>query len=218
MELYPSMMCADFGTLADEVRALDAAGADAFHCDIMDGCFVPNITMGTNDIRAIKAATNKPVDAHLMIIDPLAKLDLFFEAGADIIYIHPEAERFCAKALLAIRAAGRKAGLAVNPETPVSAVEELLPLVDHLMVMTVSPGFAGQAFMEFTLPKIQRFAELKGRFGYKLVIDGACSPERIAQLSELGADAFVLGTSALFGKGDYALSIERLRQPALAYA
>ena len=218
MELYPSMMCADFGNLANEVRALDAAGADAFHCDVMDGVFVPNITMGTNDIRAIKAATRKPVDAHLMIVDPLPKLDLFINAGADIIYIHPEAGSFTAKALLAIRAAGRKAGLAVNPEMPVSAVEDLLPLVDHLMVMTVSPGFAGQAFLDFTLPKIERFAELKGRFGYTLVIDGACSPERIAQLTNLGADAFVLGTSALFGKGDYAKSIENLRDTHLVAA
>lgn len=212
MELYPSMMCADPTNLARETRDLDLAGVDAFHCDVMDGCFVPNFTLGVNDIRAIKASTKKPVDAHLMIMDPLSKLDLFISAGADIIYIHPEAERFCAKALLAIRAAGRKAGLAINPETPVCMVEDLLPLVDYLMVMTVSPGFAGQAFLEFTLPKIRRFAELKDLYGYKLVIDGACSPERIEQLSELGADAFVLGTSALFGKGDYATSIDRLKQ------
>ena len=218
MELYPSMMCADFGNLANEVHALDAAGVDAFHCDIMDGVFVPNVTMGTNDIRAIKAATEKPVDAHLMIIDPLSKLDLFIDAGADIIYIHPEAGNFAAKALLAIRAAGRKAGLAVNPETPVSAVEDLLPLVDYLMVMTVNPGFAGQAFLDFTLPKVKRFAELKKRHGYRLVIDGACSPERISQLTELGADAFVLGMSALFGKGDYAQSLARLRERQLIAA
>ena len=212
MELYPSMMCADLGHLAREVRDLDAAGVDAFHCDVMDGCFVPNITLGLNDIRAIKAHTKKPVDAHLMILDPLSKLDLFIEAGADIIYIHPEAERFPAKALQVIRDAGRRAGLAVNPDTPVSVVQDILPLVDYLMVMTVNPGFAGQAFLDFTLPKVKRFAELKKRHGYRLVIDGACSPERIAQLSDLGADAFVLGTSALFGKGDYVVNIRRLRR------
>ena len=215
MELYPSMMCADPGHLAREVRDLDAAGADAFHCDIMDGCFVPNITLGLNDLRAIRAHTKKPVDAHLMIVDPLSKLDLFIDAGADIIYIHPEAERFVAKSLQYIRDAGRKAGLAVNPDTPVSAVQDVLSLVDYLMVMTVNPGFAGQAFLDFTLPKVKRFAELKKRFGYRLVIDGACSPERIAQLSDLGADAFVLGTSALFGKGDYVVNLRRLRRLSL---
>ena len=215
MELYPSMMCADLGHLAREVERLDAAGVDAFHCDVMDGSFVPNLALGTNDIRAIKAHTTKPVDAHLMIEDPLPKLDLFVGAGADVIYVHPEAERFVAKTLMTIRERGRRAGLAVDPDTPVSAVQDILSLVDCLMVMTVNPGFAGQAFLDFTLPKVKRFADLKKRFGYTLVIDGACSPERIAQLSDLGADAFVLGTSALFGKGDYVTSVRRLRRLAI---
>lgn len=211
MQLYPSMMCADYGNLAAEVLALDAAGADSFHCDVMDGSFVPNVTMGLMDIKAVRAATNKPLDVHLMIENPLNKLDLFVDAGADIIYIHPESERFVAKALLAIREKGCKAGLAIDPDTPVSAIEDLLPIVDYVMVMTVNPGFAGQSFLEFTLPKIERLAALKQEHSFTLVIDGACSPERIKQLSALGADAFVLGTSALFGKGDYAESMARLR-------
>ncbi len=211
MQLYPSMMCADYGNLAAEVAALDAAGADSFHCDVMDGVFVPNITMGLMDIKAVRAATNKPLDVHLMIENPLNKLDLFVDAGADIIYIHPESERFVAKALVAIREKGCKAGLAIDPDTPVCAIEDLLPIVDYVMVMTVNPGFAGQSFLEFTLPKIERLAALKQEHPFTLVIDGACSPERIEQLSALGADAFVLGTSALFGKGDYAESMARLR-------
>lgn len=214
MDLYPSMMCADYGKLADEVRALDAAGADSFHCDVMDGSFVPNMTMGLMDIKAVRANTSKPLDVHLMIEDPLSKLGLFAGAGADVIYIHPESERFVAKALLAIREAGCKPGLAIDPDTPVSAIEDLLPIVDYVMVMTVNPGFAGQSFLEFTLPKIARLAELKREHDFTLVIDGACSPERIRQLSGMGADAFVLGTSALFGHGDYAQSMSRLRAQA----
>lgn len=211
MQLYPSMMCADYGNLAAEVSALDAAGADSFHCDVMDGSFVPNVTMGLMDIKAVRAATKKPLDVHLMIENPLNKLDLFVDAGADIIYIHPESERFVAKALIAIREKGCKAGLAIDPDTPVTAIEDLLPIVDYVMVMTVNPGFAGQSFLEFTLPKIERLAALKQERPFTLVIDGACSPERIEQLSALGADAFVLGTSALFGKGNYAESMARLR-------
>lgn len=211
MQLYPSMMCADYGNLAKEVHALDAAGADSFHCDVMDGSFVPNITMGLMDIKAIRAATQKPLDVHLMIENPSEKLGLFADLDADVIYIHPESERFVAKALLGIRELGIHPGIALNPDTPISQVEEVLGLCDYVMAMTVNPGFAGQSFLEFTLPKVERLARLKETYGYTLVIDGACSPERIRQLSALGADAFVLGTSALFGKGDYRASMERLR-------
>lgn len=211
MQLYPSMMCADYGDFAREVRALDAAGADAFHCDVMDGSFVPNFTMGLMDIKTVRANTEKPVDVHLMIENPLDKIELFTEAGANIVYIHPESERFVAKALARIRELGAHPGIAINPDTSIATVEEALPLVDYVMAMTVNPGFAGQSFLEFTLGKVERLARLKSAYGFTLVIDGACGPERIRQLSALGADGFVLGTSALFGKGDYAQSMARLR-------
>lgn len=211
MLLCPSMMCADYGNLAAEVRALDAAGVDTFHCDVMDGSFVPNIAMGLMDVRAVRAATDRPVDVHLMVEDPLGKLGLFLDAGADTIYIHPESERFCVKALAAIRAGGARAGIAVDPDTSIASVEELLNVADLVMVMSVNPGFAGQAFIEFTADKVRRLAALKGRYGFELAVDGACSPERIRQLAGLGADGFVLGTSALFGHGSYAESIARLR-------
>lgn len=211
MLLCPSMMCADYRNLRSEVQALDAAGADVFHCDVMDGSFVPNIAMGLMDIKAVRSATNKPVDCHLMIEEPSRSINLFLDAGVDLIYIHPESERYCIKTLAAIRDGGAKAGIAINPDTSIASVEELLNEVDYVMVMTVNPGFAGQAFIEFTKDKIARLAALKERYGFTLTVDGACSPERIKALSSIGADGFILGTSALFGRGDYAQSINQLR-------
>lgn len=210
--LCPSLMCADFGHLYEDVKALDEAGTDIFHCDIMDGTFVPNITMGISDVKAVKAATSKPVDCHLMIENPSTKVDWFIDAGADIIYIHPETERFVARTLTHIRQRGVKAGLAIDPDTSLATVEEMLPFCDYVMVMTVNPGFAGQKFIPSTKDKIRRLAEIKSRYGFKIMIDGSCSPEVIRELSGMGADGFVLGTSALFGKGlPYKELMEELR-------
>ena len=194
-------MCADFRHLADEVQALDQAGADIFHCDIMDGTFVPNFTMGVMDVKAVRQVTDKLVDCHLMIDDPADKVDWFIDAGADIVYIHPESERFVVRTLAHIRDRGAKAGLAIDPDTPVSQVTEMLNLCDYVMVMTVNPGFAGQKFIPFTRAKVEQLATMKEAYGFKLMVDGACSPEVIRDLSAIGADGFVLGTSALFGKG-----------------
>ncbi len=213
MLLCPSMMCADLTNLGAEVRELDAAGADVFHCDVMDGSFVPNFAMGLEDVRAVRASTERPVDVHLMVERPSACVDLFIDAGADIVYIHPEAERHVVKTLARIRERGARAGIAINPDTSISTVEEMLNVCDCVMAMTVSPGFAGQRFIEFTADKVRRLAELKGRYGFTLTVDGACSPARIEQLSALGADGFVLGTSALFGKGiPYATCLDNLRK------
>lgn len=210
--LCPSMMCADFGYLADEVRALDDAGADIFHCDIMDGNFVPNFTMGVSDVRTIRKFTDKPVDCHLMIENPGDKVDWFIDAGADIVYIHPESERYVVKTLACIRQKGAAAGIAVNPDTSVASITELLNLCDYVMVMTVNPGFAGQGFIGFTKKKIRQLVELKSEYGYKLMIDGHCSPEIVAELSEMGVEGFVLGTSGLFQEGrTYKEMIEALR-------
>lgn len=212
MLLCPSLMCADYGNLRATVEELDAAGIDIFHCDVMDGSFVPNFAMGLEDIKAVRAATNKLVDVHLMVENPASKVELFAAAGADIIYIHPESERYVVKILAAIKSLGKSAGIAVNPDTSISEVEEMLNLCDYVMVMTVNPGFAGQSFIEFTNDKVRRLAALKERFGFELMIDGACSPERVRDLSAIGADGFILGTSALFGKdAGYEECLRRLR-------
>jgi len=211
--LCPSTMCIDFFNLKEDVKALEDAGIDIFHNDIMDGCFVPNMTLGINDIKAIKKCATKPMDVHLMIENPSNKVDWFIDAGADIVYIHPEAERYTVKTLTHIRERGCKSGIAINPDTTVETVKDMLNVCDYVMVMTVNPGFAGQKYIEFCTEKVRQLAALKDHYGFKIMIDGACSPARIQQLSAIGADGFVLGTSALFGKGrPYADIIPELRQ------
>jgi ribulose-phosphate 3-epimerase len=206
------MMCANYGHLGDEVRALDDAGADIFHCDIMDGSFVPNFTMGVMDVKTIRRYTDKLVDCHLMIENPSSKVDWFIDAGANIVYIHPESERYVVKTLAHIKERGAFAGIAVNPDTSVASISEILNLCDYVMVMTVNPGFAGQGFIDFTRKKVAQFAGLKKEYGFKLMIDGHCSPEVIEDLSSIGADGFILGSSALFRKGrTYKELIEELR-------
>lgn len=211
--LCPSMMCADYGNLEAEVKKLDDAGVDIFHCDIMDGSFVPNMTMGIMDVKAIRKYTSKLIDCHLMIENPCNKVDLFINAGADLIYIHPESERYVIKTLAYIKEKGKLAGLVINPDTSLETIYEMLNLVDYVMVMTVSPGFAGQKFLEFTKEKIKKLVTMKSEFQYKIMIDGACSPEVIEELTNIGCDGFILGTSALFGKKEsYKEIIKSLRK------
>ena len=145
--LCPSLMCADFSKLQDEVEKLDKAGIDIFHIDFMDGSFVPNFGMGLQDFDMVRASTQKKVDVHLMIQNPSKYVEMFATRGADIIYIHPEADQQAARTLEDIRKLGKKAGIAINPGTAVETIFELLPLVDYVMVMTVNPGFAGQKYL-----------------------------------------------------------------------
>ncbi len=194
------MMCANYDNLKDEVIRLDEAGVDIFHCDVMDGSFVSNMSMGIKDVECIRRNTDKMVDCHLMIENPGSKIQLFIDAGVDLIYIHPESERYVVKTLGEIKQSGVKAGLAVNPDTSIETIEEMLNLVDYVMVMTVNPGFAGQRYIEFVTNKIVKLAKLKEKYNFELVVDGACSQDRIQELSEIDCDGFILGTSALFGK------------------
>ena len=212
--LAPSMMCADFGSLEKEIAVLDEANVDCYHIDIMDGNFVPNFGMGLQDLEFIRKSTNKLVDAHLMIQDPSKYVDLFADKGVDILYIHPEADMHPTRTLDHIRAKNVKPGIAINPGTSVETIKPLLSLVDYVMVMTVNPGFAGQKYLPYVNEKIETLVELKnaGNNNYKVMVDGAISPEKIRELSAIGVEGFILGTSSLFGKGEsYSTIINNLR-------
>ena len=198
--LCPSMMCADFANLAGEVEKLEKAGADIFHVDIMDGSFVPNFGMGLQDTKFIANASKKPMDAHLMIKNPGRYTGMFAELGAEIIYIHLEADIHAPRTLQDIISFGAVPGIAINPGTAVETIRPLLHLARYVLVMTVNPGFAGQSYLPFVDEKIDALLDLKQTYGYRIIIDGACSPEKIKSLSAKGVDGFVLGTSALFGK------------------
>ncbi|MFB1049876.1 ribulose-phosphate 3-epimerase [Paraliobacillus sp. JSM ZJ581] len=198
--ICPSMMCADFSNLKKEVELLDSAGVDVFHMDIMDGNFVPNFGMGLQDFELVRKTTEKQVDVHLMIQNPDKYVEKFIDLGADIIYIHPEADIQPARTLDIIRQKGKKTGIAINPGTSLEMVTELLTLVDYFMVMTVNPGFAGQKYLEYVNEKIIKIVELSKVYDYKVMVDGAISPEKVSELSAFGVEGFVLGTSALFGK------------------
>ncbi|EEZ85904.1 conserved hypothetical protein [Vibrio harveyi 1DA3] len=209
----PSMMCVDFSKLASELKELEKANVDMLHIDVMDGHFVPNFALGPEDIKAIRNLTDIEYDVHLMLSDPDQFIDLFAALGPKLMYIHAEAPPHLHRSLGNIQAKGIKSGLAINPGTPLSAIEDVLDVTDVILVMSVNPGFAGQAFIPNAYNRIERIIEMIEAKGTstKIAIDGAISPEVIERLSDK-VEYFILGTAGLFGKPkSYADTMQDLR-------
>jgi len=211
--IAPSILSADFSKLGEEIKAVEAAGADVIHVDVMDGHFVPNITIGPLVVDAVRKVTELPLDVHLMIENPDRYISGFAKAGADWITVHVETCPHLHRTIHHIKEFGKKAGVVLNPATPLESLEYIIDDVDLVMLMSVNPGFGGQSFIPFTLTKIRRLAEMIRERGLKvgIEIDGGVAPATIPSISKAGANIFVAG-SAVFGKPDYAQAIGELKK------
>jgi ribulose-phosphate 3-epimerase len=214
-KIAPSILSADFSRLGDEVRAVENAGADYIHVDVMDGRFVPNITIGPLVVEAVRKVTKLPLDVHLMIADPDLYIPDFAKAGSDIIVVHAEATNHLHRTVQLIKSFGKKAGVSLNPATPLNCLDYILGELDLVLLMTVNPGFGGQSFIEACIPKIQALRGMLDKRGLEaeLEVDGGVKTDNIARISHAGADVFVAG-SAVFGSNDYAATIAELKRQA----
>ncbi|KRG13516.1 ribulose-phosphate 3-epimerase [Lederbergia galactosidilytica] len=212
MKIAPSILSADFTKLGEEVKEVEAAGADYIHIDVMDGHFVPNITMGPLVVSAVKKVTKLPLDVHLMIEHPEQYIHEFAQAGADIITVHVEADRHIHRTLQEIKKLGVKSGVVLNPATPATMIENILEEIDMVLLMTVNPGFGGQTFINAVLPKIgevQRMIQAKN-LDVDIEVDGGIDTQTAKICKEAGANVFVAG-SAIFGRADRNLAIQEIR-------
>ena len=215
VEIAPSILAADFASLGEGIRAVERGGATLLHVDVMDGHFVPNISIGVPVVAALRKATRLPLDVHLMIENPEQYIPLFAEAGADMISVHQEATAHLDRALAMIREHGCKPGAVINPATPVSMLSEVLGSVDHVLVMSVNPGFGGQKFIPGALEKIRQLKLTRERYNlaFRIEVDGGVGPENVADLVRSGAEILVAGTS-IFHTPDPAEAVRAMKQMA----
>ncbi len=213
IELSASMMCANFACLKDEVKNLEEAGIDIFHIDIMDGSFVDNVGMGFQDMKFIKENTTKKTEVHLMVSKPYNYLDVLFNLGIDIIYIHPEVDNDPATTIEKIHNHGAVAGIAINPGTSITYIEELLNTVDRVLVLGVNPGYAGRKYQDYVDKKIEKLLLLKNQYNFEIALDGAVTIDRINKWYVHGVKEFILGTATLFkGESNYKKNLVRLKE------
>ena len=215
VEIFPSILASDFTRLGEQIRSVESAGVTSLHCDVMDGHFVPNMSIGPPVVASIRKFTRLTLDVHLMIADADTYAPIFIEAGADCVSVHQEACPHLDRTLKMIQAEGAKAGVVLNPATPLSTLEHVLEYCDYVLVMSVNPGFGGQRFIPFVVDKVRRLKELRERlhFGFAIEIDGGITLDNVGVVAQAGVDWVVTG-SAIFGDPDPAAAVRRLRHAA----
>ena len=218
IEIAPSILSADFSCLGDQIQAVERGGASVLHVDVMDGHFVPNITVGLPVVKSLAKFTQLPIDAHLMITDPGTYAVQFVKAGAQMVSVHVEADAHLHRTLMSIKAAGAQAGVVLNPATPVGAVEEALQFVDYVLVMSVNPGFGGQQFIPQALDKVKRLRQMivERQLNVRIEIDGGVDRSNIETVVAAGAEIIVAG-SAIFGKPDAEAAVRELREATVQW-